>query len=99
MNAIVGIFKMDLAFFSQQKEALHSMIVPMVKAHPGFISGSWSYDTKAGRSYSFIVLESEESARKLATVVKEHNSKPNPFGVQLESLTVVDVLAQAGNGK
>jgi hypothetical protein len=96
MHAMIGIFKMDPAFFPQQKQALHDRIVPLVKGRPGFLRGTWSYDRASARSYSYIVLDSEESARQLAAFVKEGNQGPNPFGVQLESLTVVEVLAEAG---
>jgi hypothetical protein len=96
MHAMIGIFKMDPAFFPQQKQALHDRIVPMVQGHRGFVRGTWSYDRAAARSYSCIVLDSEQSARQLAAVVKEGNQGPNPLGVQLESLVVVEVLAEAG---
>ena len=94
MHAVIGIFKMDPAFYDQQLKGLKEMIIPMTKGHPGFRRGYWNYDRAAARSYSYIVFETDETARKFAAMVKEHNSRPNPVGVTLESLTVLELLAE-----
>jgi hypothetical protein len=95
MHAVIGIFKMDPAFYDQQLQALNTMIIPMVKSQPGFRHGYWSYDRPGAKSYSYILVESEEAARKFAGMVKENNSRPNPFGVALESLTIVELIGEA----
>lgn len=92
---MVGVFKMDPRLFARQRKELDERIVPLVRHQPGFVSATWSYDRDAGRSYSFVVLDSEGAARKFAAFVKEQSSIPNDAGVQLESLIVAEVLAEA----
>jgi hypothetical protein len=94
MHAMVGTFKMDPRFQARQRQELEERIVPMVRHQPGFVSALWSQDD-AGRSYSVIVLESEAAARKLAAFVREQCSLPSEAGVELESIAVAEVLAEA----
>ena len=95
MHATIGIFKMDPARLAAQQPELHERIIPMVRQQPGFIAGSWAYDHAASRSYPYILWETEEAARAFAALVREIHSRPNPFGVELESMTVLEVLAEA----
>jgi hypothetical protein len=95
MHAMLGVFKMDPRQFARQRQELDERIVPLVRHQPGFVSATWSYDRDAGRSYSLIVLDSEQAARKFAAFVKERASVPNDAGVQLESIAVAEVLAEA----
>jgi hypothetical protein len=93
MFALIGTFKMDTAQYDTQRRELEERIVPMVKHQPGFVSGTWSYDKKAGRSYSNIVFDTETSARKLAEFLQGQAQVQNAAGVHLESITVAEVLA------
>lgn len=95
MHSIVGVFKMDPKHFARQRKELDERIVPLVRHQPGFVSATWSHDRDAGRSYSLVVLDSEDAARKFADFVKEQSAVPNDAGVQLESITVAEVLAEA----
>ena len=95
MHAMIGVFKMDPMQFARQRKELDERIVPLVRHQPGFVSATWSYDRDEGRSYSLVVLDSEQAARKFAAFVKEQAAAPNDAGVQLESLTVAEVLAEA----
>jgi len=95
MHAIVGVFKMDPRLFARQRKELDERIVPLVRHQPGFVSATWSYERDAGRSYSLVVLDSESAARRFAAFVKEQSSRQNDAGVQLESIIVAEVLAEA----
>ena len=95
MYAMVGVFKMDTRHFDRQKQELDERIVPMVRHQPGFVSAIWSYDREAGRSFSVVAFDTENAARQLATLVKERTTIQNDAGVQLESITVAEVIAEA----
>jgi hypothetical protein len=95
MHAMVGIFKMDTKYFDRQVQELNERIVPFVKHQPGFVSATWTYDRVLGRSYSLALFDSQEAAEKLATFVRADGSRPNDAGVQMESIVVTEVLAEA----
>lgn len=95
MQAVVAVFKMDRALFAVQQRGLKERIVPFVKSQPGFVAGYWSYDHAAAKSYSFILLDTEDAARAFVETVTRANSGPNDAGVSLESITPVEVLAES----
>jgi len=95
MHAMVGIFKMDTKHFDRQRQELNERIVPFVKHQPGFVSATWTYDRVLGRIYSLAIFDSEEAANKMAAFVKGDTSRPNDAGVQMESIVVAEVLAEA----
>jgi hypothetical protein len=95
MHTLVGIFKMDSARYARQKQELEERIVPLVKHQPGFVSATWSYDRDAGRSFSVVIFESETAARKMAAFVGEQARAANDAGVELESITVAELVAEA----
>jgi hypothetical protein len=95
MHAVVGVFDMDRALFAEQEQHLKERIVPMVRQSPGFVAGYWSYDHAAAKSHSFIVLESEAVAVRFCEMVRKNVGEQNANGVKVESLTTVEVLADA----
>src|SRR4051812_14428428 len=95
MHAMIGIFKMDTQFFERQRQELSERIVPFVTHQPGFVSATWTYDRVLGKSYSLVVFDTEDAARKLADFVRADASRPNDAGVQMESIVVSEVLAEA----
>ncbi len=72
------------------RSALHSQVVPMVKAEPGFISGYWG-DRSDGKGLAFVLFESEEQARRAAPPA---GASPAP-GVTIDSTEIFEVVAQA----
>jgi hypothetical protein len=94
MHAMVAVHTFDPARFEEQLRELHERIVPMIRHQPGFVSGYWTCDREANRYHGFIVFDSESSARKLATFVREV-AQPSTHAVDLESLSVVEILAEA----
>jgi hypothetical protein len=95
MHSMVGIFKMDPALRSKQRAELDERIVPLVKHQPGFVSASWSYDTERHRTFAVVIFDSERAARGMAEYVREQMARGNDAGVELDSLVVAEVLAQA----
>jgi hypothetical protein len=97
MHAILIVTKMDSKLHARQRQELEERIVPFVKQHSGFVSGTWMYDVAGGRASSMIVLDTEEGARALAEAVRAQTSDPNAaaHGVALESIVVGEVQAQA----
>jgi hypothetical protein len=80
--------------FDEQVTELKERIVPLVKSQPGFLSGTWSFDTLAGRSYSHLVWESEESAQRFFSFLKAQATQSNPFGIVLDSAHLNVVLTE-----
>ncbi len=94
MHALVGVFDMDRALFTEQVKTLKERIVPMVSQSPGFVAGYWSYDREKAKSHSLIVLTDEATALRFSEQVRT-NTAQSKSGVTVESLTVVEVLAEA----
>ena len=95
MHSMVGIFKMDPALHARQRAELDERIVPLVKHQPGFVSATWSYDAEASRTVAVVVFDTESAARGMADFVKQQMVGRNEAGVELDSLIVAEVLAQA----
>jgi len=95
MYATVGIFSMDPAASAQQARELSDRIIPMVRVRPEFVSGYWNQDRVTSRSYAYLVWQSEAAARSFAAMVEANASGRAAFGVHLESIAVVEVLASA----
>jgi hypothetical protein len=86
---------MDPALRVKQRQELDERIVPLVKHQPGFVSGTWSYDTAGNRTFAVVIFETERAARGMAEFVKRQMANGNDVGVELDSLTVAEVLASA----
>ncbi len=78
--------------FDQQIAELKTRIVPIVKQQPGFRSGTWSFDPIESRSYSHLVWDSEETARRFFTFLRAQATQPNPLGIELEEAHLNTVL-------
>jgi len=72
------------------RSALHSQVVPMVNAEPGFITGYWG-EGSDGKGLAFVLFESEEQARQAAPPA---GASPAP-GVTVDSTEIFEVVAQA----
>ncbi len=95
MHAMIAMFSMGPATKDAQLDALKNRIVPTVRGAPGFVSGYWSYDHASNMSYSYILLRSEDDAKKLAEFVRGESDRAARDGVHLERVTVAEVLANA----
>jgi hypothetical protein len=95
MHALVGVFKMDPTRQAEQRVGLHERIIPAVKQFPGFVAGYWSLDPVSSRSHSYIVFDSGEAAERFIGFVRGDGREQSRAGVEIESLTVVEVLGEA----
>jgi hypothetical protein len=93
--AVIGTFSMDRAKVDAQRVGLASYVIPKVKDLPGFLHGSWSYDPTESRSYSYIVWKTEADAKAMIEILKADTSRSAEAGVQLQSITVVQVWGEA----
>jgi hypothetical protein len=69
---------------------LHEVIIPMVKAAPGFVAGYW-IGLDESKATSTVIFESEQQARDAAPPV---GPAPNP-AVTITDVTFGEVVASA----
>jgi hypothetical protein len=90
MHAALVAVKIDPDQADAARAALHSQVVPMVKAAPGFVAGYWM-DTVDGNAYSIVLFDTEEHARATAPA---EGSTPAP-GVTVVRQEFREVVAHA----
>ena len=97
MYAAVGVWNMQAGDWEEQKRGLHEQVVPMVRKIPGFVAGYWMVDQAAGKTHTTILLEDEEAAQRFKELAlgSERHERHDEAGVRNESMTVVEVLAEA----
>lgn len=97
LYAVVGAWEMDASRWDEQQRSLHEQIVPMVSQSPGFVAGYWMGDQVTSKTYTTILFEDEAAARRFEAFVAGDEARENQerAGVRNESLTVVEVLAEA----
>jgi len=93
--ALFAVYAHPRETWSQQKQFLFERIIPMCKAQPGFVSGSWCYEPKDSRTFGQIVFDTESNARSLETFMREEAKRPNTFGVTPVSIDVTEVIGEA----
>lgn len=97
MYAAVGVWNMEAGDWEEEQRGLHEEIVPMVRQIPGFVAGYWMGDQAASKTYTTIVWEDEEAAQRFKEFVlgAGRQGRQAEAGVSNESMTVVEVLAEA----
>ena len=95
MYAVVGIWALDPGRWEEQQRGLNEQIVHSVKRSPGFVTGYWMGDQATGTTYTTIVLEDEESAKRFKASVEANAANQKQAGVTPKLLTIVEVLAEA----
>ncbi len=93
--AVVGAWTLAEGRWEEHLQGLHEQIVPQVRQSPGFVAAYWLGDRAAGTTHSTVVLEDEEAARRFQAFVEGNPANREQAGVRLESLTLVEVLAEA----
>ncbi len=95
--AVIGVWNMEASRWDEQQGVLHEQLVPMVSQIPGFVAGYWMGDRSTSKTYTTIVFEDEAAALRFKGFVSgdEARSNQEQSGVSNESLTVVEVLAEA----
>jgi hypothetical protein len=87
---------MDADRTAEQRRVLQERIVPSARQVPGFVSGYWTSAAEGGRSYSFILFDSEEAARGFKKTVESNTENQVRVGIGRNELMVVEIVAQAG---
>ncbi len=95
--AVIGVWSMDASRWEEQQRVLHEQLVPMVSQSPGFVAGYWMADRSASKTYTTIVFEEVAAAEGFQAFLSGDEARTNQEqgGVSNESLTVVEVLAEA----
>lgn len=92
MFGVVGEVWIDEARRDEAEKLLHEMIIPSVKAEPGFVAAYWFRSIDGGTGKSFVVFESEEAARKAAA---NRPKPPQDAPVAVVRFELLPVIAQA----
>jgi hypothetical protein len=95
MYAGVGTWIMDAGRTADQRRVLEQRIVPSARQVAGFVSGDWTSAAGAGRSYSFILFDTEEAANAFKKSVESNTENQARVGIERNELVVVEVVAQA----
>ncbi len=98
MYAVVGIWQRDEQQSEAQLQFLRERIVPNVGRSPGFVAGYWTHDHSTGKDHTMIVLDSEAAALAFKDGVEGNSRNQTAYGVTMELLTVVEVLAALPSG-
>ena len=86
---------MDLSRENEQREGLNRMIVPGVRASPGFATGCWTLDRAASESVVLVTFDSIEAAKAFADNVRANASNQMAMGIELLAIRIVEVSATA----
>jgi hypothetical protein len=94
-HAVIVVSSHPKETFEEQNEFLRERIVPMVKSQPGFAIGHWARELNGPNGYSYVRFATEADARRMEAFMKEEAARPNPMGVKITSVIVVEELASA----
>ena len=92
MHAVIGKWTMDPQHRAEQDHELHEIIVPMVRALPGFVAAYWTHDPVTSHSHTTIVFNDEQAACHFKEVVGRRDSRAAKAGVANDFLVVTEVL-------
>ena len=95
MYAVVGTWRMDVGRTAEQRTALEQRIVPSARSVPGFVQGYWTSAAAGGRSYSFILFDTEKAAEAFKKSVESNTENQARLGIERDELAVAEVVAQA----
>ena len=96
-QAIVVHVKIDPDRFDEAQQGLNDMVVPTVKAQPGFVRGTWAHHRSKSIGVGISVYESEEAAQAAMAAFEEMRAQPERANdpVTIESAEIYGVGAIA----
>jgi hypothetical protein len=94
-HATVATFRMDLSRAEAQRKGLRDRIVPGVRQHPGFVSGTWMFDPDAETSLAVITFASRAAAESFRGNVRDNAANQAAVGVELVDIRLLEVEASA----
>lgn len=77
-HATVATFALDLSREEEGARVLREFIIPGVRRHPGFVSGSWLLDRQAQQSTAMVLFTSREAADSFRANVERNERKAEP---------------------
>ena len=97
MHGMVVKVKIDAARFDEAEQGLNEMVVPTVKAQPGFVRGTWLHDRAQNRGIGVVVYESKDAAQAAMEMFEQMRAAPESANdpVTVESAELYDVGAIA----
>ena len=94
-HATLATFRMDLSREAEQREGLNQMVVPGVRASPGFVAGCWTLDREVSESVVLVTFDAIEAAQAFAENVRGNAPHQKGVGIELVSIRIVEVSASA----
>ena len=94
-HATVATFRLDMSRADLQRQGLHDLIVPGVRRHPGFVSGTWMLDRDAATSLAVFTFTSREAAESFRGNVRANAANQAAVGVELVDIRLLEVQASA----
>ena len=94
-HATLATFRMDLAREAEQRAGLEQMIVPGVRAHRGFLAGTWTLDRETSESYVMLTYTSQDSAEAMRANIVANAENQRFVGIELVGVRVLEVSATA----
>ena len=95
MHAVAVTWTMDAARAEEHQRELRDRIVPAVRQAPEFFTGYWTYNLATGKSYVFIILESEDAAGQLLDLIRRDDERGRVSGIRLDEIGLAEVVATA----
>ena len=71
------------------------MIVPSVQSSTGFVAGTWTLDREMSESMVMVTFQSKPDAEAFAHNVRANAEHQSAVGIDLVSLRIVEVSANA----
>jgi hypothetical protein len=92
-HATLARFRMDLSRDAEQRDALEQMIVPGVRQHPGFVSGTWTLDRDTAESFVMLTYATRASAEAMQANIVDNAEQQRFVGIELVEVRVLEVAA------
>lgn len=93
MHGVIVSVEIDSSRAEEAVQLLNGMVVPRVKASPGFVSATWMRATDGSAGRGVLLFDSEDNAKAAAKMAAE--GPPPEAPVTFRSAEIFEVLAQA----
>jgi hypothetical protein len=92
MHAVIVNIDIDPDRVEEAEQGLTEIVVPMVSASPGFVSGVWMRSADGLQGMGVVVANSDAEATKMG---EDARQGPADGPVTIRTVEVFEVLAQA----
>ena len=96
-HATLATFRMDPGREAEQRVGLERIIVPGVRRHPGFVSGTWTLDRGSSRSFVMLTYESLASAEAMKSNIIANAAGQAAVGIELVEVQLLEVTSTAAS--